>query len=217
MLSHAFDGEDPAAATTTAAAALAEQSPAVVNVNSSLSSNTAHPIMVPTNSNVTATTASSNVTISTTAAAPLPQGDDLHWTNGAESESDAGKRFLNVLLELCDAGLVYPGKKLKNTAIPASMLVNPSAMTHCLEVGDFCCDSADIDLVATYKEKNVENTQKVQAMNAGVRIEDAIFHKMFELLEKRPEELKKCPEEASSLAWERSSEHTELESRMQLR
>ena len=122
-----------------------------------------------------------------------------------------------MLLELCDAGLVYPGKKLKNTAIPASMLVNPSAMTHCLEVGDFCCDSADIDLVATYKEKNVENTQKVQAMNAGVRIEDAIFHKMFELLEKRPEELKKCPEEASSLAWERSSEHTELESRMQLR
>ena len=201
MLSDVFDGEDPAAATTTAAAsvptttaALAEQSPAVENANPSSSSNTAHPIMVPTNSNVTATTANSNATTSTTSTAHSSEGDiRINWTNGAESASDKGKRFLDVLLELCDAGLVQPGKKLKNTAIPASILNNPSGMTHCLEVGDFCCDSADIDLVATYEEKLADNTKKVQAINAAVRIEDAIYHKVFEFKEKRPEEYTKVP------------------------
>ncbi len=183
-LSDVFDGEDLAAATTTAAAAasaptttaaLAEQAaPAVVNVNPSSSSNAAHPIMVPTNSNVTATTAS-------TATAPSSERDcPINWTNGAESASDKGKRFLNVLLDLCDAGLVEPGKKLKNTAIPQSILKNPSGMTHCLDVGDFCCDSVDIDLVATYKEQLVDNAQKVEAINAGVRIEDAIYRKVSE-------------------------------------
>ncbi len=48
-----------------------------------------------------------------------------------------------MLLGLCDSGLVEPGKKLQNAAITAILLAIPSAMTYCLEVGYFCCDSAN--------------------------------------------------------------------------
>ena len=63
-------------------------------------------------------------------------------------------------------------------------------IAYCLKV-DFCCDSADVDIVATYKKAS--RSQKVLALNAAVRIEDAIYHKVFDFEERTQEEVTKLP------------------------
>ena len=140
--------------------------PQAVNVNPPSSSSVAHHITGRANSNLTESSSHTNASL------------ELNQNN--EPVGDKGKRFLSMLLELASMGLVKPGMKLQGIALPKSLLIcNPTHLTYCLEVADFTCDPNDVDIVAAYR-KNGVSAEKTQAINAGVRIEDAVYEKLFE-------------------------------------
>ena len=116
-----------------------------------------------------------------------PSSIQIQWNHHAENSTaersgDAKKRFLNMLLELAIRGLVKPGMKLQNIDLTEIAVANPSKLKHCLEVADFVCDNADIEKLSTYGDEAVQNDndQRVAVVDAGVRIEDAVFKKLHE-------------------------------------
>ena len=141
--------------------------PQAVNVNPPSSSSVAHhDITVRADSNLTESSAHMFASL------------ELNQDN--EPAGDRGKRFLSLLLELANMDLVKPGTKLQGIEIPRSLLIaNPTHLTYCLEVVDFTCDPRDVEIVATYR-KNDASAEKLQAMQAGVRIEDTVYEKLFE-------------------------------------
>ena len=153
--------------------------PQAVNVNPPSSSSVAHHTTGRANSNLTESSSHTNASL------------ELNQNN--EPAGDKGKRFLSMLLELANMGLVKPGMKLQGIALPMSLLLsNPSHLTYCLEVADFTCDPNDVDIVAAYSKNDV-SAEITQAINAGVRIEDAVYEKLFEFERRTASDVRQTP------------------------
>ena len=141
--------------------------------------------MVPTNSNVTRSTTTnySNVTTST-----------LQEIFQYSEQTLLSQQVTRSSLSWCVIGLVWFvscwARKEASKILQSLQHYLWRCIAYCLKV-DFCCDSADVDIVATYKKAS--RSQKVLALNAAVRIEDAIYHKVFDFEERTQEEVTKLP------------------------